>query len=233
MDDVTMPVISTADPIARSAMYRLLSLAFRFPTAEVFARYQNGEYLSELLDRLSVIPHLEGLSTEEAGRRQEVQEGLRGLGLEDFRVRYTSTFDVGAPEPPCPPYEGVYLKGVERTGFMIRLSEFYRRFGLGISQEEGKRELPDHLSAELEFLHFLAFKEAQARSDPQHAEFLHGYLLAQRDFIQHHLTVWLPDFATRLGASSPIQFFAWMGRLVAQVAPLELAYLNEELEFNP
>ena len=27
----------------------------------------------------------------------------------------------------------------------------------------GKRELPDHLCAELEFLHFLAFKEAQAR----------------------------------------------------------------------
>jgi len=73
----------------------------------------------------------------------------------------------GAPEPPCPPYEDTYRKGLEKTVILLAVSEFYKHFDLKMDPGEGKRKLADHVSAELEFRHFLTFKEAQARKRPR------------------------------------------------------------------
>jgi len=229
MNDLPTSPTRTADPTIRSAVYSLFSQSFRYPTPLLFARYQNGELLSELWDRLSLLPHLRSLVEEQTDHKDKIQHGLEKVKIEDFQANFTGTFDVGAPEPPCPPYEGVYLKGIERSGHMIRLSEFYKHFGLRLNPEEGKRELPDHLCVELQFLHFLAFKEAQAR-DEQEAELLQGYLLAQRDFLERHLIGWLPAFQTRLEASCQIPLYVWLSRLLTQITPLERDYLNTSLE---
>jgi DMSO reductase family type II enzyme chaperone len=217
---------TVADPSVRSTVYSLLSQAFKYPWPEAFARYQNGEFLSELWDQLSMLPHLESLVAEEADQKDTIQRDLEGVSLEDFQVDFTGTFDVGVPQPPCPPYEGIYWKGVERSGLLIRIGEFYTHFGLSMSQEEGKREVSDHLTAELEFLHFLTFKEAQAREEGQEDELLQGYIRAQRDFLAHHPVQWLPQFSARLQAHCPIPFYVWMGKLLEQIARLELDYLN-------
>lgn len=229
MSDLPTSSMTTADPMVRSVVYSLLSQSFKYPTAELFARYQHGGLLSELWDKLSLLPHLQSLVAEQASHKDKVQHDLEKVKIGDFQAGYTGTFDVGAPEPPCPPYEGVYLKGVERSGHIIRLSEFYKHFGLQLNPEEGKRELPDNLCVELQFLHFLAFKEAQAR-DEQEGELLHGYLLAQRDFLERHLVGWLPAFQARLEASCPTPFYVWLGKLLTQIASLELDYLNGSLE---
>lgn len=229
MNDLPTSPILTVDPTVRSAVYSLFSQSFRYPTPELFARYQNGELLSELWDKLSLLTHLRRLVDDQTDHKDRIQHDLEKVKIEDFQAAYTGTFDVGAPEPPCPPYEGIYLKGVERSGHIIRLSEFYKHFGLQLNPEEGKRELPDHLCVELQFLHFLAFKEAQAR-DEQEGELLRGYLLAQHDFLERHLVGWLPVFQTRLEASCPTPFYVWLGKLLMQIAPLELDYLNGNLE---
>ena len=65
---------------------------------------------------------------------------------------------------------------------MLEVSEFYKHFGLNMNQEEGKRELPDHLCAELEFLHFLTFKEAQARGRRQRGTAARGIFWPRRIF---------------------------------------------------
>ena len=113
---------------------------------------------------------------------------------------------------------------------LIQIGEFYKHFGLSMNPEEGKRELSDHLSVELEFLHFLAFKEAQAREESKEDELLQGYMRAQRDFLAHHPVQWLPQFHARLQEHCPIPFYVWMGKLLMQIAPLELDYLNGNLE---
>jgi DMSO reductase family type II enzyme chaperone len=230
MNDLPTSPMTTADPRVRSTVYSMLSQAFKYPTPEVFARYQNGESLSELWDQLSMLPHLESLVGEEAGYKDKVQRDLEKISVEDFQVAYTGTFDVGAPEPPCPPYEGVYWKAAERSGLLIQIGEFYKHFGLSMNPEEGKRELSDHLCAEMEFLHFLAFKEAQAREEGKEDELLQGYMRAQRDFLAHHPVQWLPQFHARLQEHCPIPFYVWMGKLLMQIAPLELDYLNGNLE---
>jgi DMSO reductase family type II enzyme chaperone len=229
MDNLVSTPVFTANPMVRSTLYRLLSSAFQYPTPERFLHFQNGDYLSELWDNLAMLPHLVNLMREETSSKDNIQRHLEQTSLEDFQTAYMGTFDVGAPEPPCPPYEGVYLKGVERSGHLIRLLDLYQHFGLKMDPAEGKRELADHLRAELEFLHFLCFKEAQAW-DEDKEELQQGYLSAQRDFLKHHLVGWLPAFQARLEAHCPLPFYVWLTRLVAHTARLELDYLNGVLD---
>jgi len=226
MNDASTSSMTTADPNIRSNVYGLLSHAFKYPTPEIFEQHQNGDFLSELWDQLSMLPHLQSLLEEEADQKDKIQHDLEGTSIDDFQVDYTATFDVGTPQPPCPPYEGVYWKGAERSGLLIRIGEFYKHFGLSMNQEEGTRELSDHLCAELEFLHFLTFKEADALKEGKEDDLLQGYIRAQRDFLAHHPIQWFPQFYERLQANCPIPFYVWMGKLLAQIAQLELDYLN-------
>ena len=225
MNDLATPFVMTADPTVRSAIYNLLSQSFRYPAPEHFARFQSGDWLADIWGKLSLVPHFQTLAKEWASRKDEVQRALEAVRQEDLQADFAGTFDVGTPDPPCPPYEGVYLKGVERTGHLIRLSEFYKHFGLKMSQEEGKRELADHLCVELQFLHFLAFKEAQA-GDEQQGELLQGYLRAQRDFLERHLVGWLPAFQARLEARCPAPVYVLLGELLTRITALDLDYLN-------
>ncbi len=226
MNDASTSSMTTADPDVRSTVYSLLSYAFKYPTPEVFAQFQNGEFLSQLWDQLSMLPHLQSLVAEEADQKDKIQRDLEGASVEDFQADYTATFDVGAPQPPCPPYEGVYWKDVERSGLLIRIGEFYKHFGLSMNQAEGTRELADHLCAEMEFLHFLTFKESQAREEGKEDELLQGYIRAQRDFLKLHPLQWLPHFHARLQEHCPVPFYVWMGKLLEEITRLELDYLS-------
>ncbi len=60
------------------------------------------------------------------------------------------------------PYETEYTTpdALYKAHQLADIAGFYRAFGLEMSTEN--RERPDHLAAELEFMHFLALKEAQA-----------------------------------------------------------------------
>lgn len=229
MYDVTTAFVTEADPIVRSCVYQLLSLAFKYPTPAVFAAYQDGEFLSELEENLVRLPHLKALADETDSLRTKVQNDLAGVSFQGFEVDFTRTFDVGAPEPPCPPYEGAHRPGVEKTAILLAISEFYKHFGLKMDPTEGKRELPDHLSAELEFLHFLTFKEAQARKE-ETEELLKGYLTAQRDFLQRHPVGWLPMFYEKLKKSDVMPFYVQLAKITADIVRCDLEWLNAELE---
>lgn len=229
MYDVTTAFETKADPIVRSSIYRLLSLAFKYPTPEVFDAYQDGDFFSQIEEYLVRLPHLKALADEVADLRTKVENDLTGVSFQDFEVDFTRTFDVGAPEPPCPPYEGANRPGVEKTAILLAISEFYKHFGLKMNPSEGKRELPDHLSAELEFLHFLTFKETQARKE-ETEELLKGYLTAQRDFLQRHPAEWLPVFYEKLNKSDVMSFYVQLAKITSDIVRCDLDWLNAELK---
>ena len=228
MYDAAVSFVTETDPTTRSTVYRLLSMAYRYPTRELFEAFQNGDFLSELEDNLVRIPHLMALAHDTVALRTQTENDLDGLAFQDFQVDFTRTFDVGAPEPPCPPYEGTYRKGLEKTAILLAVSEFYKHFGLTMDPGEGKRELPDHVSAELEFLHFLTFKEAQARKE-QTAELLQGYIMAQRDFLQRHPAEWLPLFHEKLKGSGVMPLYVELAKITADILRYDLQWLNAEL----
>ena len=213
-------------PALRSTLYSLLAAAFRYPSEEAFENVENGTYAAALRDIMARLPHLAGLTPP--GPTVPLLPGLGDCSYEEFQTQFVAAFEVGSPEPPCPPYEGEYRKGQERTALMLQLSAFYRHFGLAMSTEQEHRELPDHISTELEFMHFLGFKEAQARSAGQE-ELLDGYLLAQSDFLQHQLSQWLPSLAERLEKHCPSPFYAALGTLTARIVAADLQGISERL----
>ncbi|WP_052263283.1 molecular chaperone TorD family protein [Geobacter pickeringii] len=225
MTHATAPPTSHPEPLVRSRLYKLLSLGFRYPDAEGFETLQSGEYLNAVWECVTAVPHLERLATEKPQIEQTIRNSLNGVSLLDLEVGFNQTFEVGAPEPPCPPYEGVYRQEETRTSLMVEIAEFYKHFGLHVSQEEGKRDLPDHLCAELEFLHFLTFKEAQARHE-ENTELLDGYLLAQKDFLERHLAKWLPTYSEKMRSSSTVPFYTQLARIAAGYVANELEWVQ-------
>lgn len=198
---------------ARSSVYKLLSIGFHYPAPSIFEIFKNGEFLAELWDCISYLPYSEIIQAEKAELTLTAQRSMEGITSTDFEVTFVQTFDTGMPLPPCPPYEGAY-RGETRTSILLEVYEFYKYFGLQMSQREDKREFPDHLCAELEFLHFLTFKEAQATGDGN-KEFLKGYVLAQKDFLERHLILWVPKFYDRLQRISRIPLYPQLARVLS------------------
>ena len=70
-------------------------------------------------------------------------------------VEFTRLFDAGARGTACP------LNGGLQVGPQMKVMEeavrFYAHFGLTLTEEQ--KELPDHLTTELNFLHFLSCGE--------------------------------------------------------------------------
>lgn len=216
-----------ADAILRSRLYKLLSLGLRYPREDMFEAIRSGAFHAELEDLFSQVSHLESLAIGWTEQVETLQRNLRQAVYPDFEVQYVQTFDVGAPQPPCPLYEYAYREGQEHATVMARLATFYGHFGLAMNETEGKRELHDHASVELELMHFLTFKEAQATEEGSE-DLVACYRLAQRDFLARHLAQWLPALAQRLDAAGAPAFYAQLAKLAARAAALESGWLDEE-----
>jgi DMSO reductase family type II enzyme chaperone len=181
---------------ARSRAYAAFAEMFEYPDEEYFEAVRSGTLAEALRAVLaSVDPSL-----VEGGDGDWEALSNAGEGEDDLAVEFTRLFDVGASGPPCPLYGGLY--GGARMKTMEEAVRFYNHFGLTLS--ESPHELPDHLTTELEFLHFLAFREAQALEQGEDAG---AYRRAQRDFLARHLGRWVPKLRAKMERESPMPFF--------------------------
>ena len=179
---------------ARSRLYQLLGAAFAFPDEELHAAVGAGEFAAACREACAWLPH--GL-----GAQVTDDLGDGGASYTEFQSEYIRLFDVGAAGPPCPLYGGIYIG--DRMKVMEEATRFYNFFQLHLSPEV--HELPDHLTTELEFLHYLTYREAEAR---QHGIDATPLLRAQRDFLGRHLCRWMPRLQGRLQKHDPLPFFA-------------------------
>ena len=170
----------------RSQMYRFLAECFRYPDGDFFEIAKEGGHLEAALAIMSDIPF-----------EVEIGEGalsgrlLEHVSQEDFEAEFVRVFDAGPGGPPCPLYEGKYA--ADRKVNMEDLVRFYNNFGLSVAEAE-ERELPDHITAELEFMHYLAFKEVlalQREEDPA------PYCFAEIDFLKRHPAKWLVQLSEK------------------------------------
>lgn len=178
---------------ARSRAYLLVVRAFDYPDSEFVEVVRSGLMARAMEDALAGV-HAEMAEADWSGLADA------GATDDDLAVEYTRLFDVGTGGPPCPLCGGLY--GSARMQTMEECVRFYNHFGLTLS--ESPRELPDHLSTQLEFLHFLAHREAQAweqGSDPG------PWRRAAHDFIERHPGKWVPQLRERLMRQKPLRFF--------------------------
>jgi DMSO reductase family type II enzyme chaperone len=139
--------------------------------------------------------------------------------LDDLQQSYVSTFEVGIGRPFCPLYEGSFRSG--RMKLMEDLVRFYEHFGL--RPEAGDH--PDHLCAELEFMHYLAFKEALRETVHEPVDDLRR---AQRDFLDRHLCRWIPRLRARLKEAADLpDFYVLVSELADEFCRRDLPWLRK------
>ncbi len=99
---------------------------------------------------------------------------------ENAAQAFIEAFDPAVHDGGCSLYESSHVTRGQ-TDLYEELVRWYDHFGLKRTQTA---ELPDHVSVELEFMHFLTFLEIQHAGDEDVLTNLHR---AQRDFLDRHL----------------------------------------------
>lgn len=210
----TLEHLSTPDQAhagARSRCYRILAAAFTYPDAEMCDAIRAGEVSEALRSGFDAVDAALGAEAD--------WSALREAGGEDeLAVEFTRLFDVGSSGPPCPLYGGLY--GGARMKVMEEALRFYGHFGLRL--DERRHELPDHLQTELEFLHYLAFREAEALGEGGDAG---PFRRAGRDFLARHPGRFVPLLAQRLEAQHPAPYYRMLVMLLARFLKRDLRHL--------
>jgi len=188
-----LSVACDVDPgtAARSALYRLLAEVLAFPDGLAPA-VADGGLRAALASWSAALPYALPPPPDALADPAAADDALA--------ADYIRLFDVGVGGPPCPLHGGVYQGDRMRT--MEEATRFYHFFGLRLAPP--LRELPDHVTTELEFLHYLTFREIQTRAaggDPT------PLLRAQRDFLARHPCTWMPRMAQRLARQEAQPFY--------------------------
>jgi DMSO reductase family type II enzyme chaperone len=200
---------------AFAAAYLLLGRAFAFPTPEIHADLQGD---------------LQGAIERAVGTLPVQLNGTRlpmvSLSPEELEAWYLAAFEVGdGGRPPCSLYEGFHRPEVSRQDILQELLRFYECFGVRLKETE--RDFPDHLITELEFLAALSQAEAaalQAGRDPG------PFRRAAADFLERHLTAWVPALHAKIGEKSLGEWYEAASKLIADLACKHLALLRTEGE---
>lgn len=145
---------------------------------------------------------------------------------EEREIEYVNTFVVGKNgTPPSPLYEGLYRTDEGREGLLMDLLRFYHYFELKLSERD--RDFPDHLVAELEFMAYLADKEAAAIEEGKDSL---PYRRAQRDFLDRHLLAWIPALQERIETRLPSSSYRLLIGLLAAFIDNQRKRLDLSLE---
>jgi DMSO reductase family type II enzyme chaperone len=197
--------------VARSKCYALLASGYNVPDSERFAEVSGGGLMENLEEQRGELPFEFEFSIEPPPGE---------WSHEDFQAEYLRLFEVGQGGPPCPLFGGVW--GADRMKAMEEVIRFYNYFGLKLSDE--RRIPPDHLATELEFLHYLTFRQAASKLDQIAAP----YRRAQLDFIERQPGNWVPKMKERLAELETAAFFTSLVDATARFLEADHKHLSEE-----
>ncbi|MFZ1625825.1 MAG: molecular chaperone TorD family protein [Gammaproteobacteria bacterium] len=161
------------DTAATAALRCLCYAAF----SELMASPHEVDARAGLLARVGLGETLDALLTE-----------VGSADLQRLQAEYSGLFEVGSEGPPVPIRED--LQTGQRAGTREDVVRFYDYFGYVLDEKFSWQ--PDHLSLELEFMHYLCFRESEQGPDAL------SYQLAQVDFVERHLVRWVPRFSAEV-----------------------------------
>ncbi len=224
--------------LARSKMYLLVSWSMLYSEDDEFLDYlQSGEFVEDGRSALeSLQKALEGIGGEKArlkaGALLKSFDQIESLvvsecanwKLSDLQAEHRRVFS-NVITLDCPPYETLFgndhVFGQAHT--MGDIAGFYRAFGVELSKDIHERM--DHLSVELEFMHFLAYKESYARCHDG-ADKIQVVVDAQKKFVKEHIGRWVPLFARMLVRKADNGFYRHMADIASDWMDFESAYLG-------
>jgi TorA maturation chaperone TorD len=208
--------LSGRQSISRTKVYLILASAFSTPRPETGQLYKALVEAYSSLSGADDPPQPAGLS-ESPSPPELAKEHLRLF--------------VGPGHIPCAPYESVHRKdrpAFERGLVMGPSTAEVRRAYLaaGLDVSKNYTDLPDHIAAEMEFMHFLCGEESrfEREGNLQEAARMRS---VQAEFHKNHLEPWVADFADCILRSTTSPFYKASANLLKQFAKREADYLAE------
>lgn len=166
-------------------VYRRLADAFRLP----------GTDLPTVLDELETgFGYLVSDAFEDATHlKRSYFDNSTPCQLE---VDYAGLF-VGPFLVPAPPYGSVYLEEKRQLMGESTIDVRHHYLSLGLDLSPDFKEAPDHICAELEFMHVLISQGIEAIDAAEYAQ-LSESVRHQRIFLEKHLGAWMPAFTDKV-----------------------------------
>lgn len=202
--------MNTDTAVRRSQVYCFLADAFLYPT---------DNWLEDL-PVLKDIVH--GLDASDLGIE------ARAMSTADLQSEHRRAF--GLTGSLCYETECGLPHEFRQSQELADIAGFYRAFGFTTGGPV--RERPDHIAAELEFMHVLSLKEACAAENGT-AEHVEVCFDAQRKFLQDHLGRWIDLFAESLARSAAAGPYLALARFAAAFVRADAVRLGLALEQRP
>ena len=223
--------------LARARIYGALAPLVASPEEAVATAWEDPAAVAELAAALQDAPFdlPETTAVTLAGLAAAARAAPAAELAADVARAHGALFEVGDRGPPLALREE--LAPGANAAAKEEVARFYEHFGYELG--DGYAWRPDHLSPMLEFMHFLAWHEAQPPSvDDGAAEGAHGLdddlaaglRAAQRDFAARHLVRWLPTVAAAVAAredGSPL--IAGTLTLAADLIAADLDWLDARI----
>lgn len=150
---------------------------------------------------------------------ERLREAFAAAALEELRIDYSRLF-LGPPSPLARPYASAWLAPGPGKDATAAILELYGEAGVEV--DEGFRELPDHVAAELELLYLLAMRSATTALAGDSSG--HGETEAlRRRLVDEHLGRWIGPFAAAVCAGARTGFYRELGDFTARLIELEAA----------
>lgn len=180
--------------VIRANCFKLISACFYEPDRDLFIEEQVCTNLQNLLTKWA------SGAAKEAG---EMGLGLRTCTQEQLSVDHAALF-VGPFELLAAPYGSIYIEKNRRVmgDSTINVLKFYQDAGLSVDAKEP----PDHIAIELEFMHFLCIKEAEAKKSGDE-ESASRFKNLQCQFFRTNLT-WVSQFCDSIKKGTGNPFYS-------------------------
>ena len=200
-----------------SQVYLFLGRCFSYPSEEFYTLMKDGrtgEELRAMVEGLPFAVNFTGIP-------------VPSLPREELESEYISAFDIAfGPSLPCPLHESDHRDDVSSMDITEELLRFYEHFQVKLSDKE--RDYPDHLVVELEFMAYLAKKEADAGkrgNDPA------PYRRAQADFLGRHLDKWVPKLDEKIQKRMKQPFYQGASSFLREFLSNHLSYLRKNVTY--
>src|SRR5579884_2636031 len=222
----------------RSKIYLLISWSMLYPEDDEFLDYlQSGEFVEDGRAALNALSQsLDGIGGERAKKKIAslnkwlddiegwVSSECTNWQLADLQSEHRRVFS-NVITLDCPPYETLFGNDhvFGQAHVMGDIAGFYKAFGVELSRDIHERM--DHLSVELEFMHFLAYKESYARCHDG-MDKTQIVVDAQKKFVKNHIGRWVPLFCRMLARKADSGLFRFMADFTADWMDFDAAYLG-------
>jgi TorA maturation chaperone TorD len=222
--------------LGRSKLYLLMSWSMLYPEDDEFIDYlQSGEFVEDGRSSLeSLTKALEGQGGVKAAQKlasiaknfdlieRWVAAECSKWQLTDLQAEHRRVFS-NVITLDCPPYETLFGNDhvFGQAHVMGDIAGYYKAFGVELSRDIHERL--DHLSVELEFMHFLAYKESYARCHDGEDK-TQIVIDAEKKFLKDHIGRWIPIFCRMLVRKADSGFFKLIADITADWVDFETTF---------